>query len=786
MTSTLTECGTKGRRPNDRWDNLYRYLGYLTLIMTAIAVIVLLPTGGYAYDEAALLGGPNNWLRYGAPLYHASKFGADLTWLGLIAETVQHLIGSLGILSGVAAIHIAWKLPLMVATALSAKLFDSFARGDGDQTTHPSRRVFILWISSPLAIWVAAVHGQVESLAIASTAGGLYLLRSSRRWRWTIAGFVSGLGVGLEYFPAVVLVGALLITVGTRASWSRLAAAVVGFALGAMSGFFPIWINTNLRNEWIKALMGAARSGAPSVTGPTHSSYGLSVWLIIGRNPSPPMAITIMALLSATIIIVSFWLQRTGVWCASDSALAAAGALMVAAVLLDPVSNYQFALIAQAGLVLLALANKRSVGVPLLLGTSALVGYLLYESPWNFFYDMWGQAGGQLHRIPQNPTLSEVMCRIFVVGALAYVLYVYTFAKPLFRVRDESRRFGTWRLNEKPGAKGLVSVSGLLATCCILELFVLMAVSPPIWSAVGPAGPKDLIDLRGYSPAGSATINGKGEIEATISRELVSVIKLAKDKPTLLLEVSQQPLVAAPIGLPTVMSVNKVLRIDVSGLKRPSSVPMDSYLVQALVFDRNWPNRGSVPPSGSVSAIISGLRLSAKWIDFSSPGWCVVTFMVPQALVHGGRFTIMDPRGFTGWDGVSAVRPSDRLVAKLSDSARKWSPTVSVYAGGGAVSPAPVGLRISYSSVPSASITPVTRVTVVARTFAPTLKLPLVPSTAASVQSVLVKWPSEPRIIPSYLVALSVLWLFALAGGVLWVTGVPRTGLCRPLRRRRE
>ena len=60
-----------------------------------------------------------------------------------------------------------------------------------------------LWLISPVPLWVSAGHGQIESLTILAIVLSLDLLLCRRP---LLAGVVAGLGIGVEYLPALVAI----------------------------------------------------------------------------------------------------------------------------------------------------------------------------------------------------------------------------------------------------------------------------------------------------------------------------------------------------------------------------------------------------------------------------------------------------------------------------------------------------------------------------------------------------------------------------------------------------
>src|SRR5437773_2780946 len=124
--------------------------------------LVLVPVVSHPYDLAVLTGNAEAWLRWGFSPFYNWKFGVDYAALAVSAQALRAFLTSLG-MPGIAALHVAWKLPLVLANLLTAgtiyRLALKFA---------PERApiLAVLWLVNPAVLWVSAGHGQVESLSI--------------------------------------------------------------------------------------------------------------------------------------------------------------------------------------------------------------------------------------------------------------------------------------------------------------------------------------------------------------------------------------------------------------------------------------------------------------------------------------------------------------------------------------------------------------------------------------------------------------------------------------------
>src|SRR5713226_505722 len=181
-------------RQSRRW--LYRtkwWLGIAVAFHVACAA-VLLPVTSHPYDLAVLTGNAEAWLNWGFSPFYNWKFGIDYAALAVLAQSLRAFLSAIGV-PGIAAVHIAWKLPLVIANLLTAGVIYRLAL-----KIAPNRAPVLatLWLVNPAVLWVSAGHGQVESIAVLSVlAAMLFALEG----RLTLAGIITGLGIGIEYFP---------------------------------------------------------------------------------------------------------------------------------------------------------------------------------------------------------------------------------------------------------------------------------------------------------------------------------------------------------------------------------------------------------------------------------------------------------------------------------------------------------------------------------------------------------------------------------------------------------
>lgn len=635
-----------------------------------VMVLVLLPTAGFAYDLAGLLGGPNDWLYYGFPLYSASKFGADLTWYGFVAEGGAWLLRHVLPLSGVASIHVAWKAWLVLATLVSGLCFRYLERQRG------SRRGFgFLWVTSPAVLWVAVGHGQIEPIAVMCTLGALILLERRSNWSAILAGGLIAFGAGFEIFPLAVLVGLLFLLLARevrprRVLWilgSTVAMLVVCYA--------PLFLVASRRNQLFEALAASSSSGPARLAGP---STGLSIWNVTGLLGSPSRAV----LLGVAVCYVAFVFGitalahfRKGINAYGGSHVVV-GLLLIGAVLLDPVSSPQFAVIAAAGVWLVSIELGSSVFLVWMVPVLGVMTYLVIQSPWWFFYDIWGQVPTKLWSIPSSNLVAVILARSFTVLGVGFVIWFLW--RLVAAAVDCSARTGG-RSAERFNREWIaVSSVGLV----LLMSGTALGVTPSLWKSVWIGGPSNLIDLNGALGWANGISVSNTSVRLVVPKSLRSEVEQAKIKPTGFLSVVPRSLTRGgyPGAIAEAMSTRDVssLRIGLPHLVR--GVHVTSYAVYLLLGSGKWSSEKSLSSSRPVVQF-GNERVEPRSAYWSSTGWAVFGFQVPARLSSGGNgLDIRAVRGVEYWDGwrTSAVDPVSRL---------RWRPAISVFYGSGSFVP---------------------------------------------------------------------------------------------------
>jgi hypothetical protein len=375
-----------------------------------LAALVLLPVASHPYDMTVLTGGAEAWLRWGVPPLFGWKFGSDYAALTVASQAGRLFLAWLGV-PGIAAIHIAWKLPLVAANLLSSVLLYRLGRRF---VPRHAALLAALWLLNPVVLWVAAGHGQVESVAALSMFSAIALALSGR---FFLAGVLTGLGIGIEYFPLAVAAAVLVWWLGRLIDFQRFRNYGIGLAMTLALCFGPGLIDPIGRTG---LLGGLASSGGFDVNGyPSQST----LWTLLGPQLAHYWPITFV--LSALLCTVALLLWKRPSW---ELGIVVTASLLVLFVLWNPNSLPQFALIAATALYLLAVTVPVN---PLLLVGLPIAGqstYFLFldggsSTPNAFFYDDWSHMLPRLWQPPQSSIIAADLGRLFASGLLATFVY---------------------------------------------------------------------------------------------------------------------------------------------------------------------------------------------------------------------------------------------------------------------------------------------------------------------------------------------------------------------------
>jgi hypothetical protein len=716
------------------------------MIFHIACAVPLMPTAGQPYDLASLTGASDAWLRWGFPLLYFWKFGLDLSLLGVGAQGLRFVLEQFG-MSGAAALATAWKVPLVLSDLLvGATLLDL---GHLLKVRRPAL-IPTLWLLSPVSLWVSAGHGQVESLTVLSFVLSLDLLLRRRSF---LAGVVIGLGIGIEFLPAGILlaVGLCLYTAVIRRD--EVIRLLLGVILAAEVCFLPSFVS-NIGRESLFSGLGFTVSVTSSSTKGSGVAAGSSLWSIFGLSPGKTwLVVMIMAggALLATLAIKSR--RRADMIERQRLAMVGAGGLLLCVVLLDPGALPQFADLALGGLCLVALAVDLSplaivVGPLLQLATGLLFVYGGdFQSYW---YDMWVKTGNSGWPFPDSvagANAAALAGAAVILGGI--VLAVVHSAAPVVR---------RVRVPMLPVAI-MVGVFGS-------AFLAIWSVQPAYWQGVGRNGPSALADFEALTATRSGTVSTDKEKQTVnFTPVLAAAATAAVVPPTLQLSLEARPFYSVTRAVVTVPGNNMLETVTIPNW--PSAkADVRTVWVSLLVGRSSWVS-ASAARRGRPVVVAGTQELAPSETQWLIPGWCLIAYDVPASQVSpAGHLALILKNGKGSdkggglliWNGTSTHRwvlvDLHQGEATATINGTTWRRSVSLSP------PVPGGYGEEQGSI--ANIPPITKVSVT--------KVVLGGEPAKVVGGAL-EWPvSTPldRTFPApVLFGLGVLDMVVLVGGAL-------------------
>jgi len=613
------------------------------MVVHVLAAFALMPVAGQPYDLTVLTGTSGAWLRWGVPLFDQWKFGFDLSVLAVGAQSLSFALEHLG-LSGAAALAVAWKLPFVLADLLvGAVLVDLGRRLRGRRPG----LVATIWLISPVPLWVSAGHGQVESMTVLAIVLALDLLL---RRRPLLAGIVLGLGIGIEYLPALVALSVVCwLHVGAieRREAYRFA---VGCA-GALAFCFGPPLATYIgRVSLLEGLSytAAVASSAGQATG--TSQAGSSLWSVFDLSPGP---FWLVVLLSAAIVLMAVLIRKAR--SAGDPAgrsrlgILAAGGLLLCVSLFDPGMLPQFSVLVLGGMCLVALCVELSPAAIILgpaLQLAAGIVFVYGGTFQSYWYDMWAATGAAGWPFPQSSQAAAWASRLGAVVVTIGLLLV-----PL-------RLLGA-TIPER--LRVVLARSSIAAGTLGIAFLAVWSLQPGFWQGVGSQGPSTLADfaiLTASQPGALSTTPTHAQI--AFSTPEVLAARESAVRPSLNLDVTA-PLYLAQttVGSPrSGRGIAQKLKIPDWRQRRGQ---VRSLWVSALLGRPGWSSQSKVG-AGAPELVVRGRPISPTEATWVTAGWAVVTYDVPvSAVPASGRLTVGlqandDSGDTTAWNGTARMR----------------------------------------------------------------------------------------------------------------------------------
>jgi hypothetical protein len=629
-----------GQAPARRGGGLGRAPA-VAMIIHVLAAFALMPVAGHPYDLASLTGTSGAWLRWGVPLFYHWKFGFDLSALSVGSQSLSFVLEHLG-MSGAAALTLAWKLPLVLADLLIGVILVDLGRQL--RCRRPSLMA-TLWLVSPVPLWVSAGHGQVESLTILAVVLALDMLL---RRRPLLAGVVAGLGIGVEYLPALValvVIFWLFVSVIERREAFYFAAGCAG-ALGFCFG--PLLVTevgrTSLLGGLAYSAAVASHPGHPQVAGTS------SLWAVLDVSPGSVWLAVAVSTAVVLLIVLACMARRTGSHTDRRRlGIAAAGGLLLCVTLFDPGALPQFSVLVLGGLCLVGLCIEVSPAVIILGPFLQLAVGLLFVyggSFQSYWYDMWAATGASGWPFPQSLPAADWAARL---GAAIVALGLLLAPCQLLGVKIPAR------------LRILVTRSSIATGVLASAFLATWSLQPVFWQGVGPQGPSTLVGfplITAYQPGTLSRTHEHAQIIFS-SQQLVAA-RASTVPPSLRLVATVRPFFAKTGADAARSGHGAVQSVQISGWAGEKT-QVHSLWVSALLGRPAWLSPAKSPGDAPALAV-NGLSLSSSDVTWVAPGWAVVTYDVPSSMVSPrGQFSLGLQEGHRGgdvtaWNGTTHMR----------------------------------------------------------------------------------------------------------------------------------
>jgi hypothetical protein len=652
-TTTAPPGWLRGLRVRRRASAVPKSWLHLAIAFHIACSAVLAPVTSHPYDFAAITGPAQAWLSWGFSPFYNWKFGIDFTALAVLAQALAAFLSGLG-LSGIVALHIGWKLPLVVADiATAGAIYRLSLRFAPDRAT----LLAALWLVNPVVLWVSAGHGQVESIAILSVFAGLELALAGRLFA---AGLVTGLGVGIEYFPIAVLGAVIVLWRGGHLTGRRpLLAYGVGLSVSLTCCFAPLLVDAVGRTALVGGLVSSAgySTRLPGFTAqPTQSLLAVWAWLAYRWSDGWPL---VYGACGVACLASAWRLARRG----PEIAPLFLSIVLLLAVLIDANALPQFAMVAAASLWLLALVFEVQPIVLIALPTVGIATYFLFldqgQSTANaFFYDAWAVPGARLWPVLQSGRAAVFLGHLFSLGLIATAIYA--------AVRLRKHSLLSWTSAATVG-------SGL---CLFL---VVWASQPSVWfAALGnpPYANVPAFDSFLATRAGTMVPITTNSFHVSYPETLIDASRPARVRPSTGLRITTADLFSrTEIGKAQEARLwpNRSLVIPDWERVQP---PIRSLWIELMLGSRKWTDT-SPPRASDIALDVNGVRLQADtafFINRPGPvGWALVDFRLPSDRIEpSGRLDLAPSPNTLVWDGFNAgpwirVLPASGTILALVD-----------------------------------------------------------------------------------------------------------------------
>lgn len=644
----------------------------LALSYNFLISLALLPLTSNSSDMAAMIGPVERWISWGVTPFMFTKFGVPYDiWVAITLSVSKALGGA--VLSPVALMHVLFKAPLLAANFSTAFGIRRLGSRLGWKNTSNAA---MLWIVSPIAIWVAAAHGQVEPISIAFTVWSLVLL-VERHWFWS--GLMSGIGSGFEYFPLVVGLAVVLYIMETHL---RDKTGPVRFSLGVATGIALSYGPVIMTSIGRKAVSGGLSIGeGKTLQIPTLVKFR-SVWIVakqLGFANAISLWPVIFILVSLALGYLSYRLFSLD---RNSRQLVAVAVVLVWFVVAYPVTLPQFLLILQFGTLLLygmdIVSPVFAVACPLL----GYIGFFFGTSIYWYFLDIqpniWQYFNAHV-LLPVFPVnRAGMLYRILSesVPLSAYLIIVSVFHQSVARSRARWRLFieGRFTVNWQDlfGRLSLVVTIGLSILPMVGVLII--AFQGPIVANIFKQHPAHIASYRSrVNPlVTGVSFNQSGYVRPSISVMSLKAFEEARSAPTIGLGIYVSPYTVQQYTLRPV-SAGEILIPDWP----------DTHAVVKLL----WVNLLIHANNSGISAITGQMNAYASFNGHTSESvvnsptnqqWMSFWFEIPSSYVRpSGVINVSAMPGFTleggGPNGDIFTVVTPRAAVMFVDSSGKTS-----------------------------------------------------------------------------------------------------------------
>jgi len=580
----------------------------LALAINVIVSLILVPVTANPYDFALITGSANAWLNWHLSLFLYWKFGIDYAGINLAAACGARVLSAAG-LTVPAAAHISFKLLLVLANLLAAlALWKLCLR----YRPRLAVTLTVLWLLSPVVVWVAAFHGQIEPVSAAATLWALWFVADRR---WLLAGVVTGIGVGFEYVPIVVLVTVACLVMAKRARIVDGVLYAFGLGVTLVIVFAQLFVSRTGAQSLHQGIVGhATASGTGANVKPG------SIWYLI--DPKfvsvfiEPHWLLLLAVLAVATSLIAVRSVRHG---SETAAFAAAGVVLLSSTILDPTILPQFGVLALVGLILITFEASIPVFIIAAAPAFILLGYVFVQPMYAYFEDVDPHVLSQVPSLlPQFPLIPFMYPKLASIGMELGIIAIGIWAVHTARISRHRVL-----VSETRGARRSMIIV-MVIEVLVLLLAVIWTVQPRLWAGVIGSNPNSLFDTPYLTSrrADITTIVGGSSITGVFDPQLLAAVKSTHPAPVGVIGYTPR-VVASQRSVGRSLPRRITVRIPV--FQSDASLRVTTIGISVLVHNRAWLSAGLIVGR----AYIDGQLVVPDSKSLVLPTWAMVDYQVP-------------------------------------------------------------------------------------------------------------------------------------------------------------